>query len=160
MKNKLVPIIGIVLVLLAAFGSSSRQTRQPPVAQTPAASSYKTLEELQGKIERVYDQANPGCYAFRYDDLIAVLDIWGDMTRRSVVESAVTNDELFEAWETNVQNLAGNAEEVQRWFDNGGHPEVTVMVNFVNRDNHADIYASASRGQILYDAVAERRAQG
>ena len=157
--EKLLPIIGIVLCLLTIPLSYAKG---PSVVQSAIHSEnvttylqHRTLDDLKGKVKRVFDQTNPGSYSFRYDDDKAVLDVWSDDTRRSVVEKAVTDRSRLEWWDENLVHLSATCDEVQKWYDDGGHPEITVVINLVNYYNHAEIFACASRGQIIYDAVAD-----
>ena len=158
--EKLLPIIGIVLCLLTiplsyAKGPSVVQSAIHSENVTTYLFQHRTLDDLKGKVKRVFDQTNPGSYSFRYDDDKAVLDVWSDDTRRSVVEKAVNDRSRLEWWDENLVHLSATCDEVQKWYDDGGHPEITVVINLVNYYNHAEIFACASRGQIIYDAVAD-----
>lgn len=157
-KDKKTPSIGIiVMVLLIVLGTikskNEPKTNSPAPDPTP---SKKTLAQLERKINDIFSKTNPDSYTFFYDDNLAVLSVWDDNARRFIISAVPTNDNLKEWWAGNLEEIAKTSATMQSWFDDGGHPETTAVINYVSRDNHDDIYICASRGEIVYDVVADR----
>lgn len=162
-KDKKTPSIGIIVILaviiLGSAKSKSDNKSSLPAAtpkQTIELRQTKTLEELESKVRRIFDQTHPDSYEFFYDDNLAVLSVWNEYMRQFVVAAVPSDERSLEWWTGNLEELRKSSATVQEWFDNGGHPEITVVLNIVNAGNHNEIFACASRGEIVYDVVADR----
>ena len=154
--------VAILLIIMASsyfFVQIGTKKTAEPHSSAAAFQSKKSLDDLKGKIVRVFDQTNPKSYTFFYDDNNAVLNLWSDKTKKTFVQKAVTEDARLVWWNENLKHISASCDEVQKWFDDGGHPEITAVINLVDYSDHSTVFACCARGKIIYDAVAEARSK-
>ena len=164
MKNKnIVPIIGIsvlVLFILANVvrgrGSGSSQSA-PALPEITSEIQPMTLDEIQARFKRVFDETMSGRYAMAMDKEAGTLtvDQWSDGMNADVPNMALVSRDQLKKWNASLENLRSLGEDMQVQVSNHGHPEISVVWRLVNCDDLGQVFAVVERGVLTYDVVTD-----
>lgn len=157
-KDKLVPILGILLLVICAAGSYFKKSPEPVSPALPVITSdsqYMSVDELHARFMRVLDAFAPGAYTLDVDKdaLIITVTEWAPGFNASAVNECLRSRSKLESWHKILSSASDLSADFQQQVDNHGHPEYTVLFSIINPDDFSQVFATMERGAVLYDIV-------
>ena len=156
-KQNILPIVGIAFLLLYIIASAVKATAKPkeitPVIP-PETTAY-SVDQMHLIIKKVLDKTMPEHYTINIDKdtHTCTINYWIDDFNADIINQAFTKLSLLNKWNENLKIYGGYCATVKSQFDDSGHEEYDVILNFVNCDNFAQTFATWKNGEVIFDIV-------
>lgn len=156
-KQNILPIVGIAFLLLYIIASAVKATAKPkeitPVIP-PETTAY-SVDQMHLIIKKVLDTTMEDHYTVFIDKEAhtCTIDFWMDDFNADIINEVLKKSSLLYKWNEYVRGWGEYCSTVKEQFDDSGHTEYDVYLNFVNCDSIGQIFASWKNGELIYDIV-------
>lgn len=159
-KDRLVPLLGIIVLVVVTALSSARSKESAPAPALPVITSDSqpmSVDELHARFKRALDASAPGRYLLDVDKdaLTFTLDEWADGLNASAVNRSLTSREYLNKWNADTAAMADLCADLQHQLSQHGHPEYKMICRLVNCDDLSQVFVVVENGSLTYDIVAE-----
>lgn len=149
-------ILTLALVAFSAFHAwwtaPDPELKKDAAPPTPKPAS---VQSLQDETQRIIDDFFPGCNEISYDETgrKLVVRVWAYYFTARVLDEAMLERKALEEWHGIEQSLEEMGSALQAQYDAYGHPEISTIVEMMDPDDHDRVFATVSRGELVYDIV-------
>ena len=156
-KQNIIPILGIAVVLLYVLTSmvNSRNKLVQSNSVIPPDTTAYSVDQMHLIIKKVLDKTMPEHYNIFIDKEAhtCTIDYWMDDFNTDIINETLTKASLVRKWNENLSVYGGYCSTVKSQFDDSGHPEYDVILNFVNCDSLGQVFATWKNGEVIFDIV-------
>ena len=125
-------------------GALTRETAAPAGSWGVLSGTYRVLKEsVHGDYRVKYDEASN----------TVTIDIWLNTLTADLLNSALLNIQSLESWNHITASMKDLEIALQLEYVEHNVYGMTVIVNLINPEDLTQIFATVSRGEILYDIV-------